>query len=165
PETPLEGELLGREKGAFTGAARALRGKFALAHGGTLFLDEVGDLSAAAQAKVLRAIEEREIQPLGSEEPVAVDVRVVSATHRKLEDEIAAGRFRSDLFYRLAVTELTMPPLRARGGDALHLAEAFLARAAARMGRSTAGFTAQARALLVRYGWPRNVRHLAHEVD
>jgi Nif-specific regulatory protein len=165
PDTLIESELFGHEKGAFTGAARALRGKFALAHGGTLFLDEIGDLSAAAQAKVLRAIEEREIQPLGSEEPVEVDVRVLSATHRSLEAEIAAGRFRSDLYYRLAVTELAMPPLRARPGDVLLLADAFLLRSAARVGRPVRGFTPEARAVLVRYGWPGNVRQLANEIE
>src|SRR5262249_52517918 len=165
PDTLIESELFGHEKGAFTGAARAMRGKFALAHGGTLFLDEVGDLSAGAQAKVLRAIEEREIQPLGTEEPTAVDVRVLSATHKKLEGGPPAAPLRPALFPRPAAPELTMPPLRARGGDALPLAEAFLARAAARMGRSTAGFTAEARALLVRYGWPGNVRQLANEVE
>jgi transcriptional regulator with PAS, ATPase and Fis domain len=165
PDTLIESELFGHEKGAFTGAARALRGKFALAHGGTIFLDEVGDLSPSAQAKVLRVVEEREIQPLGSEETIHVDVRIVSATHRSLEDEIAASRFRADLYYRLAVVELVVPPLRARGNDVVLLAEAFLRRAAQRLGRRARGFTPAAHEVLLRYGWPGNVRQLANEVE
>jgi DNA-binding NtrC family response regulator len=165
PDTLIESELFGHEKGAFTGAARAVRGKFALAHGGTIFLDEVGDLSPSAQAKVLRVVEEREIQPLGSEETIEVDVRILSATHRSFEDEIAAGRFRADLYYRLAVVELLVPPLRERGDDILLLAEAFLQRAALRLGRRVVGFTPGARDVLLRHGWPGNVRQLANELE
>jgi len=165
PDTLIESELFGHEKGAFTGAARAMRGKFALAHGGTIFLDEVGDLSPSAQAKVLRVVEEREIQPLGSEATVEVDVRILSATHRNFDDEIAAGRFRADLYYRLAVVELMVPPLRDRGDDIILLAEAFLQRAALRLGRRVAGFTTGAREVLLRYSWPGNVRQLANEIE
>jgi Nif-specific regulatory protein len=165
PDTLIESELFGHEKGAFTGAARAVRGKFALAHGGTIFLDEVGDLSPSAQAKVLRVVEEREIQPLGSEDTIEVDVRILSATHRSFEDEIAAGRFRADLYYRLAVVELIVPPLRERGDDIVLLAETFLQRAALRLGRRVAGFTTAAREVLRRYGWPGNVRQLANEIE
>jgi DNA-binding NtrC family response regulator len=165
PDTLIESELFGHEKGAFTGAARAMRGKFALAHGGTIFLDEVGDLSPSAQAKVLRVVEEREVQPLGSEETVDVDVRILSATHRNLEEEISAGKFRADLYYRLAVVELVVPPLRVRGDDIVLLAEAFLQRAALRLGRRVQGFTPAAREVLLRYGWPGNVRQLANEVE
>jgi len=165
PDTLIESELFGHEKGAFTGAVRSKRGKFTLADGGTLFLDEIGDLSASAQAKVLRAIEEGEILPLGSEETEHVDVRILSATHKPLEAEIAAGRFRSDLFYRLSVLELLVPPLRLRGGDVVVLAENFLARSARRLGKSTRGFSDSALATLRAYSWPGNVRQLANEVE
>jgi Nif-specific regulatory protein len=165
PEALIESELFGHVRGAFTGAARDRRGRFALADGGTLFLDEVGDLSPAAQAKLLKAIEEGEVLPVGGERAVRVDVRVLSATHRPIEDEIAAGRFREDLYYRLTVGELEVPALRARGDDVLVLAETFLAAAAQRMGRRMTGFGEAARATLRRYGWPGNVRQLQHEVE
>src|SRR5262249_29481105 len=154
PDTLIESELFGHEKGAFTGALKRRRGKFALAHQGTLFMDEVGDLSAAAQAKVLRAIEEGEIQPVGAEEPLAVDVRIVSATHRPLEDDTGAGRSRADLFYRLNVAEVEVPALRARGDDVLVLAESFLRRAAQQLGRRVTGFAPDALETLRRYPWP-----------
>jgi len=165
PESLIESELFGHDRGAFTGAGKAVRGKFALADGGTLFLDEVGDLGAAAQAKVLRAIEEGEVTPIGSEETLEVDVRVVSATHKLLEEEIAVGRFRSDLYYRLAVAEIAVPPLGARGNDVVVLAGAFLARAARRLGREVRGFTPDALATLPRQAWPGNVRQLANEIE
>src|SRR5262249_48638859 len=129
------------------------------------FLDEIGDLSLPAQAKVLRALQDGEIQPLGSDRVVRVDVRVVSATHKSLDDEIEAGRFRQDLYYRLAVGELHVPPLRARGDDVVLLAEAFLREGAARAGRPVAGFTDEALAVLTSYGWPGNVRQLQNEVE
>src|SRR5262249_14333632 len=147
------------------GAMKRRRGKFALAHQGTLFLDEVGDLSPAAQAKVLRAIEEGEIQPVGAEDAQAVDVRVVSATHRPLEEDIATGRFRADLFYRLNVAEVEVPALRTRGEDVIVLAESFLRRAAQQLGRRVSGFAAEALETLRRYPWPGNVRQLANEVE
>src|SRR5262249_15158325 len=144
---------------------RSRRGKFAVAHGGTIFLDEIADLSAGAQAKVLRAIENREIQPVGADDTVEIDVRIVSATHKDLEAEIAAGRFRADLYYRLNVVELIVPPLRERGDDVVVLAEAFLARSAAELGREGVSFDPEALPVLRRYRWPGNVRQLANEVE
>ncbi len=165
PDTLIESELFGHEKGAFTGAAKAKRGQFTLAHKGTLFLDEVGDLSAAAQAKVLRALQEGVIQPVGAEKPSRVDVRVLAATHRPLDEEIAAGRFREDLYYRLGVGEVQVPPLRGRGDDVVLLAMAFLQQASRRLGRPVPGFTPAALEALRRYGWPGNVRQLKNEVE
>jgi Nif-specific regulatory protein len=165
PDTLIESELFGHEKGAFTGALKRRRGKFELADRGTLFLDEVGDLSPAAQAKVLRAIEEGEVHPLGAERPIEVDVRVLSATHKPLDEEIAAGRFRSDLFYRLDVADLDVPPLRQRGDDVVLLAETFARRTAARGGHRFEGFAPGAKEILRRYTWPGNVRQLANEVE
>ncbi len=141
------------------------RGKFELADRGTLFLDEVGDLSRAAQAKVLRAIEEGEVHPVGAEAALDVDVRAVSATHKPLEADIAAGRFRADLFYRLGVAELTVPPLRERGDDVVLLARWYLERAAARLGRSVDGFAEDVVDTLRSYDWPGNVRQLANEIE
>jgi DNA-binding NtrC family response regulator len=165
PDSLIESELFGHEKGAFTGAIKRRRGKFELADRGTLFLDEVGDLSLAAQAKVLRALEEREIHPVGAEEAIAIDVRVVSATHKPLEADMADGGFRSDLFYRLGVAELTVPPLRERGDDIVRLARWYLERAARRLGRSVEGFADDVEETLRRYDWPGNVRQLANEIE
>jgi Nif-specific regulatory protein len=165
PEAMLESELFGHEKGAFTGAQKDRRGKFTLAHRGTLFLDEIGDLAAAAQAKLLRAIQEGEVQPLGAEKPTHVDVRVVAASHKDLAEEVRAGRFREDLFYRLAVVELRVPPLRERGEDIGLLATTFLAATARRLGKSVVGFSAEALAALAAYRWPGNVRELQNEVE
>ena len=165
PEAMLESELFGHEKGAFTGAQKDRRGKFTLAHRGTLFLDEIGDLAAAEQAKLLRAIQEGEVQPLGAEKPTHVDVRVVAASHKDLAEEVRAGRFREDLFYRLAVVELRVPPLRERGEDVDLLARTFLTATARRMGRSVVGFSAEALAALAAYRWPGNVRELQNEVE
>jgi DNA-binding NtrC family response regulator len=165
PDALIESELFGHEKGAFTGALKSRRGKLAVAHGGTVFLDEVADLSASAQAKVLRAIENREIQPVGADDTVDIDVRIVSATHKDLEAEIAAGRFRADLYYRLNVVELVVPPLRDRGDDVVLLAEAFLARSAQALGRHGTSFDPDALTILRRYHWPGNVRQLANEIE
>jgi Nif-specific regulatory protein len=165
PDTMIESELFGHEKGAFTGATRDRRGKFSLADKGTLFLDEVGDLSLAAQAKLLRVIQDGELQPLGSERGTRVDVRIVAATHKDLAAEIAAGRFREDLYYRLAVVEVAMPPLRERGDDVLLLATLFLQRAGSRMGKRLEGFSPRARSAVSRGTWPGNVRQLANEVE
>jgi Nif-specific regulatory protein len=165
PESMIESELFGHVRGAFTGALRDRRGRFVMAHRGSLFLDEVGELSPAAQAKLLRVVEDGEVQPVGAERVIRVDVRLISATHKNLADEVAAGRFRDDLYWRLAVIELELPPLRARGSDVQLLAERFLARAARRLGRELTGFTQAALAVLTRYPWPGNVRELANEIE
>ncbi|AUX45497.1 uncharacterized protein SOCE26_069890 [Sorangium cellulosum] len=165
PESMVESELFGHEKGAFTGAVARKRGKFVLADGGTLFLDEIGDLGLAAQAKVLRALQEGEIQPLGAEKPVHVSVRVVSATHKDLTEEIAQKRFREDLYYRLNVVELSVPPLRERGEDVELLSRALLRSAASRMGKRDLDITPAALAVLKAYDWPGNVRELRNEME
>ena len=165
PESMIEAELFGHVRGAFTGAARDHRGRLVLADGGTLLLDEVADLRAAGQAALLRVLEDGEVYPVGSERPVQVDVRVLAATHKDLTAEIAAGRFREDLYFRLAVVEVEVPPLRGRGRDVLILAESFRTTAAARHGRPIVGFTPAAVARLVAYRWPGNVRELRHEIE
>ncbi|KYF56401.1 hypothetical protein BE08_35240 [Sorangium cellulosum] len=165
PEALVESELFGHEKGAFTGAAGKKRGKFVLADGGTLFLDEIGDLDLVAQAKVLRALQEGEIQPLGAEKALRVSVRVVSATHKDLAEEIANRRFREDLYYRLNVVELMAPPLRERGEDIELLARSLLRAAAASMGKREMDFTPAALAALRAYPWPGNVRELRNEME
>jgi Nif-specific regulatory protein len=165
PETMLESELFGYVKGAFTGAVKDKRGKFILAHQGTLFLDEIGDLAPAAQAKVLRAIQEGEVQPLGAEQPERVDVRILAATHKDLSAEVRAERFREDLYYRLAVVELDVPPLRDRGDDVILLAQRFLSAAAGRLGKGVVGFDAEVLAALRAHAWPGNVRELENVVE
>src|SRR5687768_9256178 len=165
PSELIESELFGHEKGAFTGAAARRQGKFEQANGGTLFLDEIGDMSANVQAKLLRALEERRIERLGGNESIPVDVRIVSATHRPLEQEIAAGNFRADLFYRLQVVTIEIPPLRERREDIPLLAETF-ARAAAEhfeLPARTIGQSTLRR--LVEYNWPGNVRELKNTMD
>lgn len=165
PSELIESELFGHEKGAFTGAATKRRGKFEQADGGTLFLDEIGDMSVNVQAKLLRALEERRIERLGGAETIAVDVRVVSATHRHLENEIAAGNFRADLFYRLRVVTIEIPPLRARREDIPLLAETFARRAAERYNLPARVFTQAALRRLIEYDWPGNVRELRNAID
>lgn len=165
PESMLESELFGHEKGAFTGAVAKKRGKFSLADGGTLFLDEIGDLALPAQAKLLRALQEGEIQSVGAERAIHVDVRVVSATHKDLLKEIQAGRFREDLYYRLAVVEIDVPPLRERGDDVALIARALMRRSAGVMGKRVEGFTEAALSALARHSWPGNVRELRNEIE
>lgn len=165
PETMIESELFGHVKGAFTGAVSDKRGKFVLADKSTLFLDEIGDLSLSAQAKVLRAVQQGEVQPLGSEKTLRVDVRILSATHKNLDAEVEAGRFREDLLYRLRILDLTVPPLRERAEDIPLLARIFLAAAAMRMGKRIAGFTPRALSALTRYRFPGNVRELQNEAE
>jgi two-component system, NtrC family, nitrogen regulation response regulator NtrX len=164
PETLIESELFGYERGAFTGAAQQKKGKFELASGGTLFLDEIGDMNPVTQAKVLRALENRTIERLGGTQPIAVDVRVISATHRNLAAEIRAGKFREDLFYRLRVVTIELPPLRAHKVDIPVLAEAFLQMHGSRLGR-TALMTREAMAAMERYDWPGNVRELKNVLE
>ncbi len=164
PENLIESELFGYEKGAFTGAAQQKKGKFELASGGTLFLDEIGDMNAVTQAKVLRALESRTIERLGGTQSIPVDVRVISATHRDLPTEIRAGRFRDDLFYRLRVVSIELPPLRAHKEDIPLLADAFQQLHGARLGR-TSRLTRDALAALERYDWPGNVRELKNAIE
>jgi DNA-binding NtrC family response regulator len=160
PENLIESILFGHEKGAFTGATEKHSGKFLEANGGTLFLDEVGELPPAAQVKLLRAIQDGVIDPVGARKPVRVDVRIISATNRNLIEEVKAGRFREDLFYRLHVFPLTLPPLRERREDIPELVRYFLARFAAEEGRRIVGVTGEAISLLKSYNWPGNVRQL-----
>jgi two-component system response regulator AtoC len=164
PADLAEAELFGWARGAFTGAQAAHRGFFARAHGGTLVLDEVGEMPLAVQAKLLRALQEHEIQPLGATSTEKVDVRVVSCTHKDLAAEVRAGRFREDLYYRLAVVELVVPPLRERLEDVPLLAERFRARYAAEFDLPDAIFTESALAALSRRPWPGNVRELENVV-
>jgi DNA-binding NtrC family response regulator len=165
PETLLESELLGHEKGAFTGADRRRMGKFELASGGTIFLDEIGELPAAMQVKLLRLLEERRFERLGGEEEVAVDVRVVAATNRNLTLEVEQGRFREDLFYRLNVVNIFLPPLRERRDDIIPLVDHFVRETSARLNRPTKGITLAAKDLLLAQEWPGNVRELANAVE
>lgn len=164
PEALIESELFGVQRGAFTGADKTRRGRFTLAHRGTLFLDEIGDLGAVAQSKLLRAIEAGEVQPVGAEELTRVDVRIIAASHKDLGEEVAAGRFREDLFYRLDVLELVVPPLRDRGDDVLAIADHLLGQLAEKSG-SAAHLTDDARAALRSYAWPGNVRQLRNALE
>jgi DNA-binding NtrC family response regulator len=164
PENLVESILFGHEKGAFTGATERHLGKFVEASGGTLFLDEVGELPMAAQVKLLRAIQEGEVEPVGARKPVKVDARLISATNRDLIADVKAGRFREDLFYRLHVFPITVPALRERPEDIPELTRHFLARFAAEEGKRTHRVTAQAQALLSAYRWPGNVRQLENAV-
>jgi Nif-specific regulatory protein len=164
PEALLESELFGHEKGAFTGAAQARAGRFELADGGTLFLDEVGELPLAAQVKLLRAIQERQFERVGGRRTVTVDVRLVAATNRDLEEAVRAGTFRLDLYHRLQVVEIALPPLRERREDVPLLAASFLDELAAEHGRRLA-FAPDAMELLVAHDWPGNVRQLRNTIE
>ena len=164
-ETLLESELFGHEKGAFTGAYKRKEGRFVQAEGGTLFLDEVSEMSLSMQAKVLRVLQEREITRVGGEETLKVDVRLVAATNKDLSLEIEAGRFREDLFYRLNVVTLKIPPLRDRQEDIPLLAQHFLAEFARKNQKPVKGFTPQAMDRLLKYDWPGNVRELMNAVE
>ncbi len=164
PEHLIESILFGHEKGAFTGATERHTGKFVDADGGTLFLDEVGELPLAAQVKLLRALQESEVEPVGSRKAVKVDVRIISATNRDLIAEVKAGRFREDLFYRLHVFPITIPPLRQRPEDIEALARHFVVRIAAEQGKRIRGFDAETLHALAAYRWPGNVRQLENAV-
>jgi DNA-binding NtrC family response regulator len=161
----VESELFGHEKGAFTGAEARRVGRFEAAEGGTIFLDEIGDMAPETQAKVLRVLQERSFERVGGSKPLAVDVRVVAATHRDLEREVAEGRFREDLYYRLKVVEIEMPPLRERREDLAALAARFLEELAERHGRARRQLSAAALAALSRHAWPGNVRELRNVVE
>lgn len=160
----LESELFGHKRGSFTGAYEDHIGIFQRADGGTVFLDEIGDTSFAFQVKLLRVLQEGEIRPVGGTRAIPVNVRVIAATHRDLEQEVQAGRFRQDLYYRLAGVTLTMPPLRERPGDIVPIAEALLAQAGAEMGLSARSFAPDAMASLITYPWPGNIRELRNEI-
>jgi DNA-binding NtrC family response regulator len=165
PDTLLESELFGHEKGAFTGAQRKRRGLFAEANGGTLFLDEIADMSLALQAKLLRALQDKTVRPVGGNQEMQLDVRVVSATNRDLPALVREGTFREDLYYRLAVIPIRLPSLRERTEDIPLLARHFLERAAETLGRRFEGFAEDALAWLVRQPWPGNVRQLENVVE
>ena len=165
PETLLESELFGHEKGAFTGADRKRAGRFELADGGTIFLDEIGDMPLVMQAKLLRVLEDGVFEPLGSEQSKRVDVRVISATNRDLKDLIAERRFREDLFFRIDTVRIELPPLSARGGDILILADHFLGQVARKMNKPIEGITEAAAARLVAYSWPGNIRELRNVIE
>ncbi len=165
PENLLESELFGHKRGAFTGATDDKKGLFELADGGTLFLDEVGEMPLALQAKLLRVLQEGEIRPLGSGTTRRVNVRIVAATNRNLEKEVAEGRFREDLYYRLKVFPLTVPPLRERRDDIPLLSAHFLERYVKEFGRSVQGFSQEAMELVCAYKWPGNVRELENEIQ
>jgi nitrogen regulation protein NR(I) len=165
PETLLESELFGYEKGAFTGAVSRRVGKIEQAHGGTVFLDEIGDMPFSIQAKILRLLQEKSIERLGGREPIPVDVRIIAATNRDLEAALGQGHFREDLYYRLNVVILWLPPLRERRDDILLLAEYFLARFSREMGLANPGMTPAAKVVLNNHLWPGNVRELANAMQ
>jgi len=165
PETLLEAELFGHAKGAFTGAQAARGGLFVSATGGTLFLDEIGDLPLSLQPKLLRALQERKVRPVGADREVFVDARVVAATNRDLESAVEDGSFRSDLFFRLNVLPIELPPLRARGRDVLLLAQAFVERFATEMNKPVTGFEQSLAQRLLTYDWPGNGRELQNAIE
>ena len=165
PETLLESELFGHEKGSFTGAVARKQGRFQLAHKSSIFLDEVAEMAPTTQAKILRVLQEREFEPLGGNQTIQVDTRVIAATNKNLEEEIKTGRFREDLYYRLNVVNLEVPPLRERREDISLLADFFLKRYTEKNKRIIKGFTPRAMDLLMRYEWPGNVRELENVVE
>lgn len=165
PEDILESELFGHEKGAFTGAVSSRIGRFQLADGGTIFLDEIGEMSPKLQVKLLRVLQERRVDPVGATRSVEVDVRVVAATNKDLFQEVKAGRFREDLFYRLQVVPVDLPPLRERGDDIKLLAEHFLRRNAEELRRTELSFSADALQEMLQYSWPGNIRELENLVE
>ena len=165
PESLLESELFGHVKGAFTGALRDRRGVFEEANGGTIFLDEIGEMSPSMQAKILRVVEDGVVRPVGAAESARVDVRLICATNRDLKGEVEAGRFRRDLFYRVNVFPVSLPPLRARPGDVRLLAQHFFEKYDAAAGKQLRGFTPAAMHCLERHTWPGNVRELRNEIE
>ena len=165
PDALLESELFGHARGAFTGATRDRPGLFEASEGGTLFLDEIGELSPTMQVKLLRVVERHELRRVGENQTRAVDTRLLFATHRDLARAVATGQFREDLFYRIRVVELHVPPLRERREDVVALAETLLAEAAARVGRTMRGLSPAATVRLTQYAWPGNVRELANAME
>ena len=165
PETLLESELFGHEKGAFTGAIRRKEGRFELADGGTLFLDEVGDIPLETQVKILRAIESQEFERLGAKETLKVDVSIISATNQDLEKKISEGTFREDLYYRLNVISIFIPPLRERRDDLMLLVDHFIKKAGQKCGKSIKGITTDVKDIILDYDWPGNVRELENAIE
>jgi formate hydrogenlyase transcriptional activator len=165
PSGLIESELFGHEKGAFTGATERRPGRFALADGGTIFLDEIGDMPVDVQVRLLRVLQEREFEPVGAQRAVKVDVRVIAATHRDLPRAVAAGTFRQDLFYRLHVFPIVVPPLRERAADVPALVHYFAARFARRFGKRIDAVDEATMAMLERYPWPGNIRELQNVVE
>jgi two-component system response regulator HupR/HoxA len=163
-DTLLESELFGHKRGSFTGAFEDHVGLFQRADGGTLFLDEIGDTSPAFQVKLLRVLQEGEVRPVGASRPVLVNVRVIAATHRDLEQDVRSGRFREDLYYRIAGITLSVPPLRERSADILPIADMLLVRAAQELGRPDVRFAKDVQANLLAYAWPGNIRELKNEI-
>jgi transcriptional regulator with PAS, ATPase and Fis domain len=165
PENLLESELFGYEKGAFTGADRAKQGRFELAEGGTLFLDEVAEMPVSMQVKLLRVLEERQIERLGSVKSIPLDIRIIAATNRDLQQQVSEGAFREDLFYRLNVINIHLPPLKERAGDVLLLTEKFIEKCSKKIGKKIKGIDADAAAILTSYDWPGNVRELENIIE
>ncbi|HVO95679.1 MAG TPA: sigma-54 dependent transcriptional regulator, partial [Terriglobales bacterium] len=165
PETLLESELFGHEKGAFTGAVKSTKGLFTQAHGGTLFLDEIGDMPLATQSKLLRVLQERQFYPVGSEVPMGVDVRVIVATNKDLEEQVRKGLFRDDLFYRIHVIPIHLAPLRERKEDIVPLVEYFLRKFSQQMKKEVKGLTPEALRKLMMHDWPGNVRELENTIE
>ena len=165
PETLLEGELFGYERGAFTGAAKGRKGLFAHAHTGTFFLDEISEMPVSMQVKLLRVLEEKEFYPLGGDKPVRVDARIIAATNKNLEEEIRRGNFRKDLYYRVHVIPIRLPPLRERKEEIPYLARYFLKKNAEKMNKQISGFSATALQKLLLHSWPGNVRELENTVE
>jgi two-component system response regulator GlrR len=165
PETLLESELFGHEKGAFTGAVKSTKGLFTQAHGGTLFLDEIGDMPLSTQSKLLRVLQERQFYPVGSELPTEVDVRVIVATNKDLEEQVRKGLFRDDLFYRIHVIPILLPPLRERKEDIVPLVEYFFRKFSQQMKKDVKGLTPEALRKLMMHDWPGNVRELENTIE
>jgi Nif-specific regulatory protein len=165
PDSLVESELFGHEKGAFTGAYSRKKGRFEEANGGSIFLDEVGELTPGAQAKLLRVLQEREFEPLGSSKTIKIDVRIIAATNRDLQKDVAEGKFRADLYYRLNAFTITIPPLRERGADILLLADYFVEKYSAELGKPVKGISSAAAELLLNYRWPGNVRELENTIE
>ena len=165
PDTLIDSELFGHTKGSFTGATSDRAGVFVEADQGTLFLDEIGDMPMAVQGRLLRVLEERTVSPVGSDVEVPVDVRIIAATHRNLEDMVAQGTFRADLYFRLAVVPVSLPALRERSDDIIQIAELCIARVRERIGRNVEGLDESGKAALIAYHWPGNVRELSHLIE
>jgi DNA-binding NtrC family response regulator len=165
PETLLESELFGHERGAFTGALKQRKGRFEMADGGTLFLDEIGDISPGVQVKLLRVLQEKQFERVGGNETLSVDVRLICATQRDLKEEIRKGRFREDLYYRLNVVPIVLPPLRERREDIILLAEHFIGKFCKKMGKEIAGLSEEAKTLLLLYPFPGNIRELENMLE